>query len=88
MVRGKYGIASKLGGTGEYFNDVFVYDTKRDLFGRADSLPINNNMPMAVVHGDDVFVIGGEADALEIGGEYYGHHPDLCLHGKIQEIGK
>ena len=45
-------------------------------------------MPMAVVHGDDIFVIGGEADALEIGGEYYGHHPDLCLHGKIEEIGK
>jgi len=87
-IRDKYGVASRLDGKGEYFNDVFIYDTKRDLFGRADSLPINNNMPMAMVHGDDIFVIGGEADALEIGGEYYGHHPDLCLHGKIEEVGK
>lgn len=84
-IRDKYGTASRFDGKGDYFNDVFVYDTKADFFGTADPLPINNNQPMAVVRGDEVFLIGGEADARVIDGEYYGHHPDLLLQGKISE---
>ncbi len=84
--RPRYGHATQVDGQGVYFRDVFVYDTRTDLFGTADPLPINNNMPMAVVRGDEVFVLGGEADAREIDGEYYGHHPDLCLRGKIEEL--
>jgi N-acetylneuraminic acid mutarotase len=82
-VRPKYGKAGRFEGKGAYHNDVFVYDTKSDLFGRADSLPINNNLPMAVVWGDEVFLIGGETGGGVVEGEPYGHHPDLLLRGKI-----
>ena len=84
--RVSYGKANKVDGKGDYFCDVFVYDTKTDLFGTADPLPINNNMPMVIVRGDDLFVLGGEADAKELYGEYYGHHPDLVLRGKLDEL--
>ena len=85
-VRAKYGKPSQFEGQGEYFNDVFVYDTKRDLFGTADSLPINNCMPMTLVRNNEVFALGGECDARQIDGEYYGHHPDLFLRGEIRVI--
>ena len=84
--RAKYGQPSKVEGKGDYYRDVFVYDTRRDLFGTADPLPINNNLPMAVVRRDEVFLLGGECDGREIEGEYYGHHPDLFLRGKIREV--
>jgi N-acetylneuraminic acid mutarotase len=81
----KYGVASRFEGKGDYFNDVFVYDTKTNLFGRADSLPLNNNLQMAVVRGNRLFLIGGETGGATIDGEVYGHHPDLCLIGTIRE---
>lgn len=83
-VRPPYGHPRKFANQGEYYNDVFVYDTKTDLFGTADSLPINNAGPMTVVQGNEVFLVGGETDAREIDGEYYGHHPDLFLRGRIE----
>ncbi|MCP4641860.1 MAG: hypothetical protein GY851_15560 [bacterium] len=83
--RAPYGTPQRANGEGAYFNDVSVYDTERDLFGRADSLPINNNLPMAVVRGDEVFLIGGETGGGVVEGEWYGHHPDLLLIGKITE---
>jgi len=85
-VRVKYGRAGRFEGKGAYHNDVFVYDTQTDLFGRADSLPINNNLPMAVVRGDEVFLIGGETGGGTVEGEPYGHHPDLLLRGKISVL--
>jgi hypothetical protein len=85
-LREKYGTPSRLDDRGEYFNDVFVFDTVRDLFGRADAMPINNNTPITVVQGDEVFALGGECDARQIEGEYYGHHPDLFLRGRIRPI--
>jgi hypothetical protein len=85
-VRAKYGEASRLEGRGAYFNDVFVYDTSHDLFGTADSMPINNNTPMTLVRGNEVLALGGECDARQIQGRYYGHHPDLFLRGQIREI--
>jgi len=84
--RPPYGKAHKFADQGEYFNDVFVYDVKTDLFGTADSLPINNAGPMTIVRGNEVFLLGGETDAREIDGEYYGHHPDLFLRGRIQAL--
>jgi len=81
--RPAYGKPHRYADQGDYFNDVFVYDTRADLFGTADSLPINNSTPMTLVRGDEIFVIGGEADPREMDGEYYGHHPDLFLRGKI-----
>ena len=84
-VRPKYGKAGRFRDKGAYYNDVFVYDTRADLFGRADSLPINNNLPMAVVKGDEVFLMGGETGGGMVEGEAYGHHPDLLLIGKISK---
>ncbi|MBN1341978.1 MAG: hypothetical protein JXQ73_04820 [Phycisphaerae bacterium] len=82
----KYGQAGRFQGKGDYHNDVFVYDTKTDRFGRADSLPINNNLPMAVVQGGEAFLIGGETGGGIVEGEPYGHHPDLLLVGKISVL--
>jgi len=84
--RPPYGQPHRFADQGAYFNDVFVYDAQTDLFGAADSMPINNATPMTVVRGDEVFTIGGEADGREIDGEYYGHHPDLFLRGKIGKL--
>jgi len=83
--RTKYGQGSRFNNEGAYYNDVFVYDTVTDLFGMADKLPINNNLPMTVVRGDEVFLIGGETGSGTVEGEFYGHHPDLFLIGKIAE---
>lgn len=85
-IRPTYGQAGRYQGKGEYFNDVFVYDTQTDRFGRADALPINNNAPMAVVRGDTIYLLGGETGGGWIEGEYYGHHPDLLLMGRIEPL--
>jgi hypothetical protein len=85
-VRDSYGTPSKLNGTGTYFNDVFVYDTVKCIFGTADPLPINNNLPLAVISGDELFLMGGECDGTIIDGEYYGRHPDLLLKGRISVV--
>lgn len=82
----KYGVASRFQNKGDYFNDVFVYDTQTGLFGTADRLPLNNNLPMTVVQGDKIYLIGGETGGATIEGELYGHHPELCLIGTIREI--
>ena len=84
--RPTYGKAGRYQDKGDYFNDVFVYDTQTDYFGRADALPINNNAPMAVVRGETIYLLGGETGGGWIEGEYYGHHPDLLLMGRIEPI--
>jgi N-acetylneuraminic acid mutarotase len=70
---------------GDYYSDVFVYDTKTALFGKADPLPLNNNLPMMVVRGNQIYLIGGETGGSIIEGERYGHHPELFLIGTITE---
>jgi N-acetylneuraminic acid mutarotase len=84
-VREKYGIASQKSPASGLHNDVFVYDTETETIGTADALPIDNNLPMTVVHGDEIFLLGGETGGGFVEGKYYGHHPDLCLVGKISE---
>ena len=79
-------MASHFQNKGDYFNDVFVYDTQSKLFGTADKLPLNNNGTMTVVFGDKVFLLGGETGGAVVEGEVFGHHPDLCLIGTIREI--
>lgn len=58
---------------------MFVYDTRTDTFGKADALPIDNNLPMSVLREDRLYLLGGGV----VDGEYYGHHPDLLLIGNI-----
>lgn len=67
-------------------NDVFVYDTHTDTFGTADRLPIDNNLPMTVIHDNRIYLLGGETGGGEIDGQYYGHHPDLLLIGTVKEV--
>jgi N-acetylneuraminic acid mutarotase len=84
--RPRYGQASRRNPGSGLHNDVFVYDTYTDHFGTADKLPIDNNLPMAVVRRDEIFLIGGETGGGVVEGEYYGHHPDLLLCGKIEAL--
>ena len=85
-LRPVYGKPSNLNkGTG-LFNDVFVYDVKTDRFGTADPMPIDNNLPMTVVRGDRIYLLGGETGGEVVEGEFYGHHPDLLLIGKLEAI--
>jgi hypothetical protein len=81
--REPYGTPHRFQDKGDYFNDVFVYDTKIGLFGRADSMPLNNNLSMMLVHGDQLFMIGGETGGAFVEGVFYGHHPELLLEGRI-----
>jgi hypothetical protein len=82
----------------DYYNDVFVYDFETDSFGRATAssskepcllppgcgpYPLNNNVPQADVRGDQLFTLGGEADAQTVCGEAYQHYPRLALRGTI-----
>lgn len=71
----------------DYYSDVFVYDTKTNTFGTATPLPLNNNLPMTVVAGDRIHLIGGEIRYAVIEGEHFGHHPDLYLMGTIRKVG-
>lgn len=82
-VRAPYGKASQKRPASGLHNDVFVYDTRTNLFGKADPLPIDNNLPMSVIRGDLLYLIGGETGGGEINGKYYGHHPDLLLIGAM-----
>ena len=84
--RGKYGKPFKHYPDKEYYSDVFVYDTRTGLFGRADPLPLNNNCPFTLVRGDKIYLIGGEIGNAIIKGKAYLHYPALLLEGKIEEI--
>lgn len=84
--REPYGMPHRFQDKGDYYNDMFVYDTQTDTFGRATSLPLNNNLSMMVVHGDEVYLLGGETGGAVVEGEFYGHHPELFLKGKIKDV--
>jgi hypothetical protein len=84
--RPPYGAARRFQDTGDYYNDMFVYDTETGLFGRADSMPLNNNLSMTLVHGDTIRMIGGETGGAVVEGEFYGHHPDLLLKGNLEVV--
>jgi len=83
-IRPAYGKASRMRPESGLHNDVFVYDNHTDLFGSGTALPIDNNLPMSVVRGDRLYLLGGETGGGEIDGKYYGHHPDLLLIGTMK----
>eukprot|EP01047_Picozoa_sp_COSAG01_P061683 COSAG01_NODE_7739_length_3077_cov_31.188046_3_plen_157_part_00 len=85
----------------EYFNGVFVYDTKTDRFGIASAsssaepcllpqgcgpFPMNDNLPQTNVRGNKIFTIGGECDERRICGELYQHYPTLALIGTMSAV--
>jgi len=76
--------------------DVFVYDVKRNRFGGSDTLPLNNNLPVAAILGNEIFLMGGETGGARLtdypdgarydpNGTYYEHRPNLCLIGTIDQ---
>ena len=67
---------------------MFVYDIETDSFGTAENLPLNNFMPLAILREGDLYLIGGETGGSEIDGEFFSHHPDLFLTGRIHPIGE
>ena len=81
-----YGKVKKFYPDNPYNSDMLVYDVKTNLFGTATSLPLNNNLPMTVVEGNRIHLIGGETGGFTIDGELYGHHPELYLTGTIQAV--
>jgi len=85
--RPPYGTPRRFNGVGDYYNDVFVYDVETGNFGRADGMPLNNNLSMTLVRNDEIYLIGGETGGAEVEGAFYGHHPELFLKGKIRVHG-
>ncbi|MFH1007443.1 MAG: hypothetical protein V1800_08080 [Candidatus Latescibacterota bacterium] len=70
-----------------YYSEVSVYDVKTDSFGTAEQLPLNNFMPLVIVRNGNLHLIGGETGGSEIDGEFFSHHPDLFLTGRISPKG-
>ncbi len=85
-IRDPYGEVHSANPKSGLCNDVFVYDIETGLFGTADRMPIDNNLPMTVVRDDRIYLIGGETGGGVVQGHYYGHHPDLLLIGEIEEV--
>jgi N-acetylneuraminate epimerase len=84
--RSAFGTVTKHYPEKDYCSDVLVYDPESRSFGRATSLPLNNNLPMAVLRGDVLHLVGGETGGAVIHGEPFAHHPDLYLMGKIRQV--
>lgn len=64
-------------------SDIFVYDSKYDIFGRASYLPLTNNQPMTVIRGDQIHLVGSDVGRVAFDGGFYGAHPDLYMIGTI-----
>ena len=86
--RPPYGTPSKNDPQKDYFSDIFVYDTQTQKFGTATPLPMNIHLPMSVVEGNQLHLIGGETDGFTLDGEQYGHNPDLYLIGELKASAK
>lgn len=94
-VRPRYGIPSKVKRTWKehpryettsYYNHCFVYDTKNNLFGTSTDLPFDDVGSITVIKDHTVYIFPGETGGFEWEGEYFGHHPEFVLKGKIEEL--
>jgi hypothetical protein len=91
----KYGEPSKVVRTWEnhphfkgtsYFNHCYVYDTRTDLYGTATALPFDDVATITVIVADTAYMFPGETAGFVWEGEYFGHHPEFVLKGKIKEL--
>ena len=77
---------------GNYYSDMWVYDTVTNKFGTATPLPLNTNTPITEIDGNTIRLIGGETDGASgfsgtwVNGVAYGHTPDLYLTGTISVV--
>jgi len=69
-----------------YFNHVFVYDSKTNLFGIANNLPFDDAVPPTIILGNVLYLFANETAGFVWDGEYYGHQPEFVLKGKIEEL--
>ena len=67
----------------EYSNGFLVYDTGEDKFLWTDPLPLDINGAGVVVHGDELFVVGGETSAGCALGKAFGRHPDTIIRVEL-----
>lgn len=74
----------KLEGTA-YFNHFYVYDTRTNLYGTATALPFDDVASITVVVDDTAYMFPGETAGFVWEGEYFGHHPEFVLEGKLKE---
>lgn len=72
--------------TTHYFNHCYVYDTRTDTFGTATSLPFDDVASITVVRGDTAYLFPGETGGFYWNGEYFGHHPEFVLKGRLKEF--
>ena len=68
-----------------YFNHCYVYDTQTGLFGTATPLPFDDVASITVIRGDIAYMFPGETGGFVWEGEYFGHHPEFVLKGRISE---
>ena len=69
-----------------YYNHFYVYDVRTDLYGRATNLPFDDVATTTIVRGDSVYLFPNETASFVWKGEYFGHHPEFVLKGKIKEL--
>lgn len=69
-----------------YYNHFFVYDTRTDLYGTATRLPFDDVASITIVLGDTAYMFPGETAGFRWKDEYFGHHPEFVLKGKITEL--
>ncbi len=92
--KSRYGTSSKIKRTCKphprfkditYHNQIMVYDIRTNLYGKATPLPFDDHVPPSFVLEDTYYLFPGETAGFVWNGEYFGHHPELVLKGKIKE---
>lgn len=75
----------RLKGT-HYYNHCYVYDTRTNRYGTATALPFDDVASINAVIGGTVYIFPGETAGFVWEGEYFGHHPEFVLKGRIKEL--
>ena len=69
-----------------YYNHFYVYDLRTNLYGTANNLPFDDVATLTIVLGDSVYLFPNETAGFVWDGEYFGHHPEFVLKGKIKVL--
>ena len=69
-----------------FYNHLWVYDTKTNLYGTATKLPYEDQVPPTYIIGDSVYMFADETGGFMFDGEYFGHQPEFVLKGKLKEL--
>ncbi len=69
-----------------YYNHCYVYDTRTNLYGTATALPYDDVASITLILGDTAYMFPGETAGFVWEDEYFGHHPEFVLKGRIKEL--